>query len=75
MGEELGRGKTLDVILKEMDMVVAEGVRTSIGAYTLARQTGVETPIIDEIYNVVHNNVGAIEALERLMNRSGKNEF
>ncbi|MBE6380996.1 MAG: NAD(P)-dependent glycerol-3-phosphate dehydrogenase [Lentisphaerae bacterium] len=75
VGEELGRGKTLDVILKEMDMVVAEGVRTSIGAYTLARQAGVETPIIDEIYNVVHNNVGAIEALERLMNRSGKNEF
>ena len=75
VGEELGRGKTLQVILEEMDMVVAEGVRTSIGAYTLARQAQVETPIIDEIYNVVHNNASAIEALERLMTRSGKTEF
>ena len=75
VGEELGRGKTLDVILKEMDMVVAEGVRTSIGAYTLARRTGVETPIIDEIYNVVHNDASALEAVARLMSRSGKNEF
>ena len=75
VGEELGRGKTLEVILKEMDMVVAEGVRTSIGAYTLARRAGVETPVIDEIYNVVHNDSSAIEALERLMSRSGKTEF
>lgn len=75
VGEELGRGKTLDIILQEMDMVVAEGVRTSIGAYTLARKAGVETPIIDQIYSVVHNNASAIEALNILMNRSGKNEF
>ena len=75
VGEELGRGKNLETILREMDMVVAEGVRTSIGAYTLARQADVETPIIDEIYNVVHNNKRAIAALEDLMTRSGKNEF
>jgi len=55
--------------------VVAEGVRTSIGAYTLARRSNVETPIIDEIYNIVHNNASAAEALERLMSRSGKMEF
>ena len=75
VGEDLGRGKTLETILREMDMVVAEGVRTSIGAFTLARQANAETPIIDEIYNVVHNNKSAISALEDLMNRSGKNEF
>ena len=28
VGEELGRGKTLDEILNEMGMVVAEGVKT-----------------------------------------------
>ena len=75
VGEELGRGKTLPTILEEMDMVVAEGVRTSIGAYTLARRSNVETPIIDEIYNIVHNNASAADALERLMSRSGKMEF
>ena len=75
VGEELGRGKTLETILREMDMVVAEGVRTSIGAYTLARKCNVETPIIDEIYAVVHNNCSAVEALAKLMSRSGKTEF
>ena len=75
VGEELGRGKTLETILREMDMVVAEGVRTSIGAYTLARKCNVETLIIDEIYAVVHNNCSAIDALAKLMSRSGKTEF
>lgn len=75
VGEELGKGRSLDDIIQSMNMVVAEGVRTSIGAYTLARKVNVQTPIIDEIYAVVHNNFSALEALEKLMNREGKNEF
>ncbi len=75
VGEELGKGRALDDIIQSMNMVVAEGVRTSIGAYTLARKVNVQTPIIDEIYAVVHNNFSALEALGKLMNREGKNEF
>lgn len=75
VGEELGKGRKLDEIIQSMNMVVAEGVRTSIGAYHLARQVNVQTPIIDEIYAVVHNNFSALDALEKLMNREGKTEF
>jgi len=75
VGEELGRGRKLNEIIQSMNMVVAEGVRTSIGAYTLARKVNVQTPIIDEIYAVVHNDFDALKALEKLMNREGKNEF
>ena len=49
VGEELGKGKTLDEILSAMGMVVAEGVPTAKGIRTLAQQAKVEIPIIDEI--------------------------
>jgi len=47
-GEELGKGRKLEDIQREMGLVVAEGVTTASSAYDLARRAGVETPIIDE---------------------------
>ncbi len=75
VGEELGRGKNLNTILKEMGMVVAEGVRTALGAHTLARQVQVETPIIDEIYAVLYEDRSAYSAVRNLMERTGRAEF
>ena len=57
-----------------MDMVVAEGVRTSIGAFTLARKANAETPIIDEIYNILYKNRSVPEAIHNLMCREAKPE-
>ena len=74
VGEELGRGKTLDIILKEMGMVVAEGVPTAKGIRTLAKAAGVEIPIIEEIYAVLYENRPAKEAIISLMTRSAKSE-
>ncbi len=74
VGEELGRGRALDDILKEMGMVVAEGVWTAQGAYTLARRAGVETPIIDEIYRILYEGRKVDDALFALMTRSPKSE-
>lgn len=74
VGEELGRGKTLKVILDEMGMVVAEGVPTALGAYTLARRVNAETPLIDSIYNILYNDFSARTALRELMTRSAKQE-
>ncbi len=74
VGEELGKGKTLDIILKEMGMVVAEGVPTAKGIRTLAKAAGVEIPIIDEIYAVLYENRPAKEAIISLMTRSAKSE-
>ena len=74
VGEELGKGKTLDEILSAMGMVVAEGVPTAKGIRTLAQQAKVEIPIIDEIYSVLYENRPAKDAIISLMTRSAKNE-
>jgi len=74
VGEELGRGRKLPEILKSMGMVVAEGVTTAKGAYTLARRVEVETPIIDEIYAVLYHGRDVESATRNLMSRSAKPE-
>ena len=74
VGEELGRGRKLPEILQSMGMVVAEGVPTARGAYTLARKTGAETPIIDEIYAILYEERDVPTAIRNLMCRSAKPE-
>lgn len=74
VGEELGRGRKLPEILQSMGMVVAEGVPTARGAYTLARKTGAETPIIDEIYAVLYERRDVPTAIRNLMSRTAKPE-
>ena len=74
VGEELGRGRKLPEILQSMGMVVAEGVPTARGAYTLARKTGAETPIIDEIYAVLYEGRDVPTAIRNLMSRMAKPE-
>jgi glycerol-3-phosphate dehydrogenase (NAD(P)+) len=75
VGEELGRGRSLKDILKDMGMVVAEGVSTAESAYQLARKHNVETPLIDAIYAVLYQNLQVKDLLYELMTRAPKNEF
>ncbi len=75
VGEELGRGKSIQEILDAMGMQVAEGVRSSPGAYTLARNAGVEAPIIDQIYRILYENQSPGDAIRELMTRSAKPEL
>ena len=74
VGEELGRGKSMTEIQQEMGMVVAEGVPTAKGAYTLARKHQVETPIIDEIYHIIYDQRDVNDAIFSLMSRKAKPE-
>ena len=74
VGEELGRGRKLPEIIEAMGLVVAEGVRTARGAYTLARSRQVETPIIDQIYGILYENREPALAIRELMTRSAKAE-
>jgi glycerol-3-phosphate dehydrogenase (NAD(P)+) len=53
VGEQLGRGRTIEEITNEMHMV-AEGVSTSRVVLELAAQHGVELPIAREVYGVVY---------------------
>jgi len=73
VGVELGRGRPIEAILGEMTMV-AEGVRTAHAAHQLARRTGVEMPIVSEVYALLYEGLGPREAVENLMLRSPKPE-
>ena len=75
VGEELGKGRKIGAILEEMGMVVAEGVKTTLSAWQLARRHRVETPIIDQIYAVLYEDKDPRLALAELMNRRARTEF
>lgn len=74
VGEELGKGRKLDEIIKSMGMVVAEGVPTILGAHELARKLGVETPIVNQLYLILYEDLPADKAIRTLMTRDAKPE-
>ena len=73
VGEELGRGKSLDNILKEMVMV-AEGVKTTDSVMRLAKKLNVDMPITTEIYNVLFKGKKPEHGVYDLMTRELKKE-
>jgi glycerol-3-phosphate dehydrogenase (NAD(P)+) len=73
VGEQLGRGRTIEEIIDEMNMV-AEGVKTSAVVMELAREYGVEMPIAEEVHAVVHEGRTAIEAYAGLLRRESRAE-
>ena len=74
VGAELGRGKKLPDIISNMHGMVAEGVFTTIAAVGLAHARGVEMPITQQMYAILHEGKSPREAIEQLMSRSGKSE-
>lgn len=73
VGMKLGQGMTLAAILAEMRMV-AEGVKTSESVYFLAQSTGVEMPICEKVFEILHRGKPAREAVLELMTRELKAE-
>jgi glycerol-3-phosphate dehydrogenase (NAD(P)+) len=74
VGEELGKGRTIDEIIDEMQMV-AEGVKTSKVVMQLSEKYEVEMPIAEEVYNVVHEGRSAAEAYRGLLGRKQRREM
>ena len=74
LGEEIGRGKSLDRVLSEMTMV-AEGVKTTQSAYALARKHRVEMPITEQVYLMLFEGKNPRLAAEELMLREPKSEM
>jgi glycerol-3-phosphate dehydrogenase (NAD(P)+) len=74
VGAELGRGKKLPDIISNMHGMVAEGVFTTTAAVGLAHARGVEMPITQQMYAILHEGKRPREAMEQLMSRSGKSE-
>ena len=73
VGERLGRGETLAQISASTHMV-AEGIPTAKSAYECARRFQIETPIIDQIYSVVHEGKRPADAMQELLARDQKAE-
>ncbi|MCB2213239.1 NAD(P)-dependent glycerol-3-phosphate dehydrogenase [bacterium] len=73
VGEQLGKGRTLDDILKNMTMV-AEGVTTTHAGYKLGQKLGVELPIVDKVNEILFEGLDAKTAVVELMTRSLKVE-
>ncbi|NQV14616.1 NAD(P)-dependent glycerol-3-phosphate dehydrogenase [bacterium] len=69
VGFELGKGRKLNEILKEMKMV-AEGINTSRSVHQLIERTGVEMPISEQIFKVLFEDKDPKNALEELMGRA-----
>ena len=66
VGFHLGKGKKLDTIISEMSMV-AEGVKTTGVVMELAREYGVDMPIVQEVYKVIHEGNSAQDAFRGLL--------
>jgi glycerol-3-phosphate dehydrogenase (NAD(P)+) len=73
VGERLGRGETVEQIVASTQ-TVAEGIPTAKSAYECARRFQIETPIIDQIYSVVHEGKPPAEAMQALLARDQKAE-
>jgi glycerol-3-phosphate dehydrogenase (NAD(P)+) len=73
VGEQLGRGQSLDQVLGGMTMV-AEGVHTARAARDLGREHGVDLPITDQVCALLFDGRSPREALQALMTRDLRSE-
>lgn len=74
VGIALGRGERLPDVLARMNAVV-EGVDTTRAAKALADRTGIEMPIVNEVYSVLFDGQSAGKAVNNLMRREPKAEW
>ena len=73
VGERLGRGESLELILNSMEMV-AEGIWTTRAVRDQARALGVELPITEAVYRVLFLGKSPGEEVKRLMLRAPRRE-
>ncbi|MCX5685550.1 MAG: NAD(P)-dependent glycerol-3-phosphate dehydrogenase, partial [Planctomycetota bacterium] len=66
VGREIGRGRSLEDVRREMGRVEAEGVETTRSAVALAQRYSVEMPIAQEVYAVLFEGKPAPDALADL---------
>ena len=73
VGIELGKDRSLPEILEGMKMV-AEGIGTAGAILALARETGVELPITEQVSAILHQGRSPREAIRSIMERPLKRE-
>jgi glycerol-3-phosphate dehydrogenase (NAD(P)+) len=73
VGWQLGQGKSLVTILRQM-RAVAEGVSAASAAVALGQRHRVEMPIAEHVYAVLHGHMKPHDAVLTLMTRALKRE-
>ena len=73
-GNQLGQGKKLNDIIKNMGMVI-EGVNTCKAAYELSHKLNLCLPICNAMYDVLYNDANIPSKIHELMTRPGKSEM
>jgi len=74
VGLKLGQGRSIETILKEMNMV-AEGVKTTNSVYALAEKYKVEMPITNQVYRVLYQGLDPKDAVNELLTRPPRQEL
>jgi glycerol-3-phosphate dehydrogenase (NAD(P)+) len=73
VGLQIGGGKSIAEITQGSRMV-AEGIRNARSIYFLAKKLGVEMPIVEQMYRIMHEGKQPFEGVRELMQRSLKAE-
>lgn len=74
MGLALAHGKSVDEAKADIGQEV-EGVVTALAVHRLAARLGIEMPISEQVYRVLHEGVSPAEATRALLEREPKPEF
>ena len=74
VGVELGKGRALDEIVTEMNMV-AEGVKSTGAVIELAQRTTVEMPLASFVGRVLYEGARPADLVPELMLRKAKPEL
>jgi glycerol-3-phosphate dehydrogenase (NAD(P)+) len=74
VGEQLAKGRSVDEITKEMNMV-AEGIKTTGVVRQLAEEHGVDMPIVREVDGVINEGRTPEQAYAGLLRRLPQTEF
>lgn len=73
LGVKLAQGLSIDEILSELKGV-PEGLNTVMACFAFSKKYSIETPIINEIYNIIANKKDPFESINVLMSRPLKSE-
>ena len=73
VGEEIGRGRTLEAVREKMVMV-AEGVNTTRIVHDSCRERGIDMPITAIVHGILFEGIAPREAVGKLMQRDPKPE-
>jgi glycerol-3-phosphate dehydrogenase (NAD(P)+) len=73
LGLALGQGRPLFEAVREIGQVV-EGVSTSEEVWRLSRRLGIEMPISEKVYGVIHRGLDPAQCVRDLLAREQKSE-